>query len=229
MQRSNPEGDPVLIWTGESMLDGRLITPTGRNRSVVVIASLGGTAHHSGYRRMASRFASEGFMVLLADLFTPDEQQIDSRTGHYRADVPLLCERMRDIVSWLRRETRESLDVVLFATGVAAAAAISVAADHPALISALVLAAPRVEIVEHAMKRIRIPALLLVPESDPGMLASTRRASADVGPEVQLVVLHDAGNVIEDDNAVNAIIDRAVDWTYQTAAASRHKELLMHS
>ena len=212
MQRNTPEGTRVLIWTGATMLDGKLVTPAAGKPPAVLIASTGATAHHAGYLRMASRFASEGHAVLIADLLNPDEQQIDSRTGHYRADVPLLAERLRAVVNWLQHETRDA-GVALFGSGVVAAAALRVAAGHAGALSSLILAGPRLDLVDTSPESIHAPVLLLVSETDPPLMERARRWQRSAG--VQMVVIaHDSSSIYDDDNAVTCMIDHAAEWVH---------------
>ncbi len=81
MSKLIKQEEPVLIWTGNVMLDGRLTIPRDAE-GLIVIPALGGSFHHALVRSMTSYLEGEGFAVLAADLLTSDEQQFDTRTGH---------------------------------------------------------------------------------------------------------------------------------------------------
>ncbi|HEX9160187.1 MAG TPA: hypothetical protein VF980_00655 [Thermoanaerobaculia bacterium] len=151
--------EPVLIWTGRAMLDGVMTVPRTAE-GLVVIVGLGGTFHHQPIRAIASEFHDERFATLIADVLTGDEQQFDSRTGHFRLDTALLTSRIRDIVEWAQsEETTRALPVALFAGAATAAACIS--ASEQVTLFAMTLNAPRFDAVRDWLPALAVPTLFL--------------------------------------------------------------------
>ena len=220
MERANPDGVPVLIRSGSVVLNARLFTPTSDARRAVLIASPGGTFHHVGYRRIAVHFASERFTVLMADLLTPDEEQIDSRTGHFRSDLTLLARRIRDVARWFYKQEASAGTVLFFGSGAAAAAAVRATASDEDLFAALALAAPPLDTSNEAL-RLNAPVLLMIPESNPSLLAAARRSALALGLENRILILHDVTSMPDGDADVAAIAEHAIAWGHRYATASR--------
>ncbi len=97
------QNEPVLIWTGKAMLDGVLTVPH-HAEGLIIITGLGGTSHHVRIRSIAAEFERDRFATLIADVLTPDEQQFDERTKHFRVDTPFLASRIHDIATWTRTD-----------------------------------------------------------------------------------------------------------------------------
>jgi putative phosphoribosyl transferase len=151
--------EPVLIWTGSAMLDGALTVPQ-HAAGLILIAGLGGTYHHDRVRSVAIAFRQERFAALIADLLTADEQQFDTRTGHFRVDTRFIASRVCDIVEWAKREpATKDLPVALFAgSGVAAAC---IVASRDLDLFAMSVSAARFETVREHLAGVAIPTLLL--------------------------------------------------------------------
>lgn len=124
--------EPVLIWTGGTMLDGRLTVPREAH-GVVLLAGLMRTWSEPALRAFATRLHVAGFGTLLADLLTPEEQQIDARTGHLRLDTQFLSERITDVTRWLAQsgQTREIPVAILGNDDTSAAALLAAATGVP--------------------------------------------------------------------------------------------------
>ena len=127
--------EPVLLWTGRAMLDGRASIP-GRSDAIVLIAGLGGTFHHERIRGIAARLNDEGFATIIADILTPDEQQFDARTGHFRVDTDFLAERIGGVIDWMKHDelTRDLPVYIVAITHVASAAAVAASRTQTALV-----------------------------------------------------------------------------------------------
>jgi putative phosphoribosyl transferase len=207
--------EPVLIWNGRAMLDGHLKAPRGASMAALV-ASLGGTTYHSGYRRIATRFNEIGAAVLLADLLTDDELQIDSRTGRFQFDVFLLAERVREIVDWLRRQPYMlDLPLVFFGTATPAAAALLAETDKPHTFDSLVLASGNLDLIAASTKSVRVPTLLLVPESDAHLMRINREAFESMSCKKKMIAIHNAGPFIDDDVTIGEIERQAAAWVLE--------------
>lgn len=203
--------DSVLIWTGHSMLDGRIIVPRGATAAVLVAEVAG----HAGYRRIAERLARK-YGVLVADLLSADEQQVDARMGHFRNNVYLLAERMREVVAWMRRQQRmKAMPVAFFGTGSVAAGALLLEAENPHTFDALVLAGARTDLVANSLPLVLSPTLLLAPDSDPQITRDNRGALEALRCEKKLDVMDDMHRLSSEDPMIDVIADRAASWIHE--------------
>jgi putative phosphoribosyl transferase len=201
--------EPVLILSGDTVMQARL-TSRENNTGAVIVASLGETAQHSGYLRVADQFAAARSAVLMLDLLTADEQQIDARTEHYRWNVPLITARLSDAVRWMRRHTGD-VPVLIFATGSVAAAALKLDAEQ-AHIASLILAGARTDLVNDILPRVKAPTLLLVGESDPSLVHINTVAHEAMRCEKSMQVIRNTSRLVDDQETIQAIVVQAWRW-----------------
>lgn len=204
--------EPVLIWTGRAMLDGRLTVPE-EAPAVAIVAGLAGTAHHSGFRHIAALLNREQIATISVDLLTADEQQFDSRTGHFRHDLILLGDRIRDVVRWLSHvDSTRNLPVMLFAPSTIASAALIVAATFRHDFEALLLVSPRTDLAGESIRRVKTPTLLIVPDGDLAVLRMNHDAESELIGDKKLVVIPDSTRLLEDASTADAAGRAAVSW-----------------
>ena len=201
---------PVLVWTGTEVLDGRLTVPQ-TSPGVVIIASLGGTNHHDGYRALAQHLNLNGYATLMVDLLTPDEQQVDARTGHYRSDLTLLAMRIVAASRWLEKEpSTEELPQAFAASNVIASAGALASANGALDLFAMILVTPRLDLVRDVLSQLAAPLLIVgdsgtfdhVSERDIFLLRCERRVAH----------VENVTPFLEDSRARARVLDRAVEW-----------------
>ncbi len=200
--------EPVLLWTGRAMLDGRATIPAQAD-AVVLIAGLGGTFHHERLRGIASRLNAEGFATLIADILTPDEQQFDARTGHFRVDVSFLAERLGGVLRWMHRsELTSNLPIGVFAMADTAAASIGAAEKNP--LFALTLVNPRLDQIRPRLATMVVPALLLVQDT-PSLVGLPQ--------SVRVANVPSACALLDEDVVAEAVAHHATEWFRQQVPA----------
>jgi dienelactone hydrolase len=113
---------PVRVLAGPAVLDGDLATPAAP-QGVVLFAHGSGSGRHSPRNRyVAGELQKAGLATVLADLLTPQEEQVDAQTGALRFDISLLGERLVALTDWLVTQERTAdLGVGLFGASTAAA------------------------------------------------------------------------------------------------------------
>ncbi len=198
--------EPVLIWTGKVMLDGRLTVPSG-TAAVVVVAGLGGTWHHPGYRAIAAHLSENGFATIVSDLLTPDEQQFDARTGHFRVDLPFLAHRVSDIVQWVERnEITRDLPVAYFGSSASGSAGL-LAVNKGLELFGLVLNAARVDLVRE--EKLTVPSLLLVDDDSENLMLELKSSGGD---DMRIMRISGSTGLMEPTEALDSIIAATVEW-----------------
>src|SRR5947199_10411487 len=71
-------------------------------QGVVLFAHGSGSSRHSPRNRyVAGELQAAGLATALVDLLTPDEEQLDLRTGQLRFDIGLLATRVTALADWL--------------------------------------------------------------------------------------------------------------------------------
>ncbi|HET7706440.1 MAG TPA: hypothetical protein VFM36_10165 [Thermoanaerobaculia bacterium] len=219
--RTAAHDGPVMVHSGDVVLDGYLTRPADPT-ACVIVTSLGSTLQQTGYRRVADQFGAAGYAVLILDLLTEEEHQIDSRTEHYRWNVSLLAKRLRDGIRWIERMTDE-LPILVFASGSVAAAALRVDAMTGTL-SGLLLTGARTDLVAEHLPRVQAPTLLLAVESDPAVLHMNNVAvSSEMKCIRHLHVVRDVTASMTDEQMIEEIVLHvwkwAVDHTMMTVGA----------
>jgi pimeloyl-ACP methyl ester carboxylesterase len=214
MNRSEPlEAAAVRVPAGGVQLDGDLaITPACEG--LVLFAHGSGSSRHSPRNKfVAHALERRGFGTLLVDLLTPDEEQVDRVTAGLRFDIPLLAQRLTDVVDWLR-EMRETarLRIGLFGASTGAAAALITAADRPHSIAAVVSRGGRPDLAGHALRRVTAPTLLVVGSLDPDVLQMNRTAMAQMLGPAALEIVEGATHLFEEPGALSEVAELSADW-----------------
>ena len=210
MRQFLTQDSSVLIWTGTEVLDGRLTVPATAP-AVVLIASLGGTNHHDGYRALAQHLNLNGYATLMIDLLTPDEQQIDARTGHFRNDLTLLAMRIVSASRWLEKEEApEGLPQAFAASNVVASAAVMASANGALDLFAMILVAPRLDLVRNLLPQLAAP--LLIVADDCTLDHDSERDIFALRCERRIAHVENVTPFLEDPAARARVLDRAVEW-----------------
>ncbi len=187
------------------MLDGRASIP-GRCDAIILIAGLGGTFHHERIRGIAARLNDGGFATLIADILTPDEQQFDARTGHFRVDLEFLAERIAGVIGWMKRdELTRNLPIAIFATADAAAASLLAAMKNQVFSVALVN--PRIDQVRARIGGLTVPTLILIDEIPPRHLPLS-----EIPQTVHVESIPALAALLDDDLAAETVARHVGEW-----------------
>ena len=179
--------------------------------------------HGSGSGRLSPRnqqvagyFNQRHLATLLFDLLSEPEQPFDELTRALRFDIPLLTQRLIEVLDWLSHEP----DLAHFAFGLfgastGAAAALFAAAERPQLVRALVCRGGRSDLAQAAVPKVRAPVLQLVGERDPTVLELNRQTSRSLCCTQQLVVIPNATHLFAEPGALEAVAEYSADWFCQ--------------
>lgn len=135
----------ILIELDNVTLEGTLTVPDGPKGIVLFSHGSGSSRHSPRNRSVAGVLQREGFATFLFDLLTPKEDE-DPRT---RFDIPLLTERLIDVVRWTTEQPLLSaLPLGLFGASTGAASALGAAAALPEVVKAVVSRGGRPDLAE---------------------------------------------------------------------------------
>lgn len=205
-----PERDTTAceVLSDGACLPG-LIGQADNPRGWVVFAHGAGSGHTSPRNaRLAAALNAAGFSTLLFDLLTPQE---DDPQREARFDIPLLSNRVRGAVDWLREARGVRLPIGLFGASTGAAAALRAAARGG--VSCVVSRGGRVDLAgRDTLQHITCPVLLIVGELDDMVLAQNQRALHDLAGPTQLVAIPGATHLFEEPGALDEVAEHAVAW-----------------
>jgi putative phosphoribosyl transferase len=203
----------VAIATAGVTLEADVVVPEPA-LGVVLFAHGSGSGRHSPRNRyVAGELQKAGLATVLADLLTPQEEQVDAQTGALRFDISLLGERLVALTDWLVTQERTAdLGVGLFGASTGAAAALVAAAKRPASVGAAVSRGGRPDLAGGLLRLVRQPVLLMVGERDPTVLDLNRRAMQELGGETTLAIVPAASHLFEEPGALEQVARLAREW-----------------
>jgi pimeloyl-ACP methyl ester carboxylesterase len=181
---------------------------------VRVIFVHGGGSSRASYRNryLAARLRLAGWATLRVDLLGESEREADAQ-GAMRFDIDRITRR-------LSRATRWCLDarvagvgrLVLFGASTGAAAAVGVAVRLRPDVSAVIARAGRIDLADHLLPQVDVPALLVVGEDDTATLQLTRASARRLRGAFTLEVVRGAGHTFEEDGALGSVGEVVTSW-----------------
>ena len=185
--------EPVLVWTGNAMLDAHLAIPPVTPAAVTIFASAPALADEERDKQLIADLYAGGIATLYVPLLTDDELHFDAKTTHFRYDAEFLASRFRDIAQWLRRNrVTDELPVAYIASSGGAAGALVAASQRPDLVDAVVSIDGRTDLAFDVLRSLKTPTLLVV--RDMPVLRMNREALAMIRGEKRIEVVHEHGN-----------------------------------
>jgi putative phosphoribosyl transferase len=203
----------VRVDVGAAQLEGGLVIPRPA-RGVVLFAHGSGSSRHSPRNRYVAGVLNKGGLAtLLIDLLTPDEEQVDLRTGHLRFDIGLLAERLVGAAEWLSRtpETK-GLGIGYFGASTGGGAALAAAAKRPDLAGAVVSRGGRPDLAGSALPRVKSPTLLIVGGYDHPVIQMNERAIAQMRCEKILAIVPGATHLFEESGTLEEVARLSREW-----------------
>jgi putative phosphoribosyl transferase len=204
---------PVRVPAGPVELEGNLGVPEGA-RGVVLFAHGSGSGRHSPRNRyVAGALQRAGLATLLIDLLTPDEEEVDLRTGHLRFDIGLLADRLVGATDWLM-ENPDTLNLRIgyFGASTGAGAALVAAAKRPDEVGAIVSRGGRPDLAGDALPQVRAPTLLIVGGNDVPVIGMNRQALERLRAEKELKIVPGATHLFEEPGALEEVARLAAGW-----------------
>lgn len=198
----------VTIELDTGALPGTLTLPS-EPAAVVVFAHGSGSSRLSPRnRQVADGLAEAGFATLLFDLLTEEE----SRDRANVFDIPLLGDRLTEVVDWLATQAPvEDLDVGLFGASTGGGAALDGAAGRPDRVGAVVSRGGRPDLATRRTE-VRAPVLLVVGSEDGPVIGMNQEAMVDLGGPSELQLVEGAGHLFEGPGQLEEVTELAIDW-----------------
>ena len=196
-------------------LNADIATPADA-KGLVLFAHGSGSGRHSPRNRyVASELNFLQMATVLADLLTDEEERIDDRTGALRFDIPLLTNRLVQMVDWATTyEPIATLPIGVFGASTGAAAALDAAALRPGIIRAVVSRGGRPDLATR-LDKVDAATLLIVGGNDTTVLEMNSAASRLLTCTRRIEVIPGATHLFEEPGTLEAVASAAGAWFRQ--------------
>lgn len=197
---------PAIFWIGGGTIEGMLEMPEDP-RGVVILASASASRRNRlSTRQIVNQLHDMRLATFAVDLLTEDEAQIDSRTEHYRENVPLLARRIVTVTDWLRTAgPAQMLPTGYLVSGMVTSAAFLAAERLGGRIDAIVSFSGVPDLAMPLFAKLPIPTLLMVEEDSVLLIGRNREAYRNLSGPRDLILL-------SEDRDLRAVAQLAGDW-----------------
>lgn len=197
------------VVIGPLGLAGTLRLPASANALVVFAHGSGSSRFSPRNMAVAAALNKQGIATLLFDLLTPEEER--ERANVF--DIPLLAERLVDVVQWIDTDpTISRLPLGLFGASTGAAAALVAAANLGPRIGAVVSRGGRPDLAGAALEAVTAPTLLVVGGLDFGVIELNEQAFAQLKASKKIEIVPGATHLFPEPGALDAVITLAAQW-----------------
>lgn len=195
-------------------LDADIEVPRQVHGAVLFAHGSGSSRHSPRNRYVAAELRNAGLATVLADLLTPDEEQIDALTAELRFDIGKLAARVVALTDWLvHNELVRGLGIGLFGASTGAAAALVAAAERPTSVHAVVSRGGRPDLAGPALAEVHAPTLLIVGSEDEPVIELNEEARERLAASVKrLVIVPGASHLFEEPGKLEEVSRLAADW-----------------
>jgi len=195
---------PIQIATGKTFLQAELSLP--EKPLAVVLIVCGPAGEGEIHTRLSAELSRNSIAALRVNLLAPEEQQLDSRTGHFRYDADFLAHRMLEVTQWIAmNRDLQGLPLGYVGDSLGAAAALVAAALRPDVVSAVVSVNGRTDLASDYLRAVKTPTLLVL--NDMPVLRMNRDAVSQIRGEKRIEIIHTEG-----DAALDLFIQKSVRW-----------------
>jgi putative phosphoribosyl transferase len=206
----------VSIQLNQVTLQGDLVIPPEAKGLVVF-------AHGSGSGRMSPRnqyvahvLQQQNLATLLLDLLTPEEEIIDNDTRQFRFDIPLLAQRLVEVVHWARQHSDlGGMRIGFFGASTGSAAALIATALLVDEIDAVVSRGGRTDLAMNFITKVTAPTLLIVGGADTDVIQMNEKSFTQLSGKKKMEIVADATHLFEEPGALEAVSELAVRWFTQ--------------
>lgn len=183
-------------------------------KGIVLFAHGSGSSRWSPRNRfVAQTLEGNGLATLLFDLLTEEEERIDTITGEFRFDIPLLADRVVRATEWLKENgSTRGLCIGYFGASTGAAAALIAAAKHPHDLFAIVSRGGRPDLAREELRNVQAPTLLIVGGEDTPVIEMNREAARLLQVEHRLEIVPGATHLFEEAGKLEVVARLAADW-----------------
>lgn len=212
MKTTTTQTESLRLELEQAVLHGDLAVPEGATGLVLFAHGSGSSRLSPRNRYVASILNNSGFATLLFDLLTPEEEEHDAITAHYRFNIPLLAGRMTRATDWIAHYKRiQGLALGYFGASTGAAAALVASAGRDD-IAAIVSRGGRPDLAGEALPQVHAPTLLIVGSKDFEVIRLNEEAMRAMTIHCELKLVPGATHLFEEPGALDQVAHLAADW-----------------
>jgi len=205
--------EPVKISLHGAVLNGDLKKAENSGCIVVFVHGSGSGRHSPRNRYVASNMIDKGLSVLLMDLLTEEEERVDNVTREYRFDIPMLAQRVKEVIDWVKEiKGISDMSLGLYGSSTGAAAALIAAASKPEQVKALVSRGGRVDLASNVLHRVKSATLFIVGSRDTSVLYANKEALEKLDKVKKLEVVSGAGHLFSEPSALEEVTRLSIEW-----------------
>ena len=221
--KQNPLCHDIKIPIETATLEGILCIPRDAKGLVLFAHGSGSSRFSSRNQYVAKVLNDAGLATLLFDLFTPDEDEIDSYTRKLRFDIEFLASRLLGVTQWCRNNPAlEHLPTGYFGTSTGGGAALVAAAQHPEWVQAVVSRGGRPDLAKDALPKVKAPVLLIVGGNDDIVIQLNEEALLKLNHMKQMEIVPGATHLFEEPGTLDEVARLAGDWFVQYLNSGAH-------
>jgi len=204
---------PVVIPCKEANLDGLLHIPKQAKGLVIFVHGSGSSRFSARNQHVAHVLNKAKLATLLFDLFTPEEDAIDSRTAELRFNIDFLASRLVEVTHWCNLQPiTHNLNFGYFGASTGGGAALVAAAKETSMVKAVVSRGGRPDLAGEALPLVKAPTLLIVGGDDVPVIGMNQEAMSKLKCETTLEIVPGATHLFEEPGALEKVADLSRDW-----------------
>lgn len=203
----------VTIPSDNISLDGLLYIPQDACGLVLFVHGSGSSRFSVRNQYVASVLNEGHIATLLFDLFTPDEDAIDSLTRQFRFDIEFLASRLLDATKWcLNQPILCPLSIGYFGASTGGGAALVAAAVEPNMVRAVVSRGGRPDLAGDSLALVQAPTLLIVGGHDEVVIQMNKDAMSKLNCIKKMEIIPGATHLFEEPGTLNEVARLAKIW-----------------
>jgi putative phosphoribosyl transferase len=203
----------IRIPTDQAHLDGILYIPE-EPRGLVLFVHGSGSSRFSVRNQFVAQVLNQAKLsTLLFDLLTPDEDEIDSRTGELRFDINFLASRLLDVTRWcLQQHQLGDLPIGYFGASTGGGAALVAAAQKPNWVQAIVSRGGRPDLARESLAYVQAPTLLIVGGEDNAVIDMNQQALTQLTCKTAMEIVPGATHLFAEPGTLEQVAELAKYW-----------------
>lgn len=203
----------IKIPSGRITLDGLLYIPKAACGLILFVHG-SGSSRFSRRNQYVVQFLNQAKLAtLLFDLFTPEEDVIDSETAQLRFNIEFLASRLLDVSQWcLTQPILHSLPIGYFGASTGGGAALVAAASNPQIIHAVVSRGGRPDLAGDSLNFVQAPTLLIVGGNDELVIQMNEDALSHLACIKHMELVPGATHLFEEPGTLEVVARLSKEW-----------------
>lgn len=212
---STNNGRLVQVGAGAVTLAGLLHVPSDAHGLVMLTHGIEGSADrsHNTALTMAQVLFQDKLATLLVDLFTSEEQQLDTGTDYFRLNTSIMEQRITGIAEWLlQNDETQNLSIGYFGAGATGAAVLIAAAERPDVVAAVVSAGGSLDAAQDYLRRVMAPTLLIASQQNTQAVTQSQSTLENLPNEKRFEQVEGGTSLFATQESISKVAGLASAW-----------------